>query len=97
MVRAALSGALDDVRYETDPVFGLAVPTSCPEVPDEVLRPRTTWADPAAYDREAAALALMFAENFAAYADGVPDSVREAGPRVSRNAPHLKVAGPGEG
>ncbi|HEV7809240.1 MAG TPA: phosphoenolpyruvate carboxykinase (ATP), partial [Candidatus Limnocylindrales bacterium] len=97
MVRAALSGALDDVRYETDPVFGLAVPTSCPEVPDEVLRPRATWADPAAYDREAAALALMFAENFAAYADGVPDSVREAGPRVSRNAPHLKVAGPGEG
>jgi phosphoenolpyruvate carboxykinase (ATP) len=97
MVRAALSGALDDVRYETDPVFGLAVPTSCPEVPDEVLRPRNTWADPAAYDREAAALALMFAENFAAYADGVPDSVRDAGPRVTRDAPHLKVAGPGEG
>ncbi len=97
MVRAALSGALDDVPYETDPVFGLAVPTSCPDVPSEVLRPRNTWADPAAYDREAAALALMFAENFAAYADGVPDSVREAGPRVRGNAPHLKVAGPGEG
>jgi phosphoenolpyruvate carboxykinase (ATP) len=62
-----------------------------------VLQPRATWADGAAYDRQAAALATMFAENFAAYADGVPESVRAAGPRVRADAPHLKVAGPGEG
>ena len=97
MVRAALSGALDDVEYEVDPVFGVDVPTTCPDVPTEALRPRATWADPDAYDRQAAALATMFAENFSAYADGVPGAVRAAGPRVAGHAPHLKVAGPGEG
>ncbi len=97
MVRAALSGALDDVPYETDPVFGVAVPTSCPDVPAEVLRPRQTWADPDAYDRQAAALATMFVENFAAYAEGVDEAVRASGPRVNGDAPHLKTAGPGEG
>jgi phosphoenolpyruvate carboxykinase (ATP) len=82
MVRAALSGALDDVAYETDPVFGVAVPTTVPGVPSEVLRPRATWADTAAYDEKAGELAEMFAENFEAYADGVSEAVREAGPRV---------------
>jgi phosphoenolpyruvate carboxykinase (ATP) len=97
MVRAALSGALDDVSYETDPVFGLDVPTSCPDIPADVLRPRATWADPDAYDRQAAALAAMFVENFRAYEDGVPGAVRAAGPRLAGEAAHLKVAGPGEG
>jgi phosphoenolpyruvate carboxykinase (ATP) len=99
MVRAALSGALDGIPTVTDPVFGVAVPTSCPDVPAAFLQPRSTWADPAAYDRQAAALARMFVENFAAYADGVPESVRAAGPIVSDDdaGPELKVAGPGEG
>jgi phosphoenolpyruvate carboxykinase (ATP) len=82
MVRAALSGAIDDVPFETDPVFGISVPTSVPDVPPEVLAPRATWADPDAYDRKAAELARMFADNFSAYADGVSEGVREAGPRI---------------
>jgi phosphoenolpyruvate carboxykinase (ATP) len=82
MVRAALGGALADVPFETDPVFGVEVPTSAPGVPDEVLRPRTTWADPAAYDLKARELAAMFAENFEDYADGVSEAVRNAGPRL---------------
>jgi phosphoenolpyruvate carboxykinase (ATP) len=99
MVRAALDGRLDDVPTITDPVFGVEVPTSCPDVPAEFLQPRSTWADGAAYDRQAAALARMFVENFAAYADGVPEAVRQAGPTaaVDADAPELKVAGPGEG
>ena len=98
MVRAALSGALDDVPTATDPIFGVEVPTSCPGVPADVLQPRSTWADGAAYDRQAEALARMFVDNFAAYADGVPASVCAAGPRVaSLDGPELKVAGPGEG
>jgi phosphoenolpyruvate carboxykinase (ATP) len=97
MVRAALSGALDDVEFERDPVFGVEVPASCPGVPSEVLRPRDTWSDPEAYDRGAAALARMFAENFTAYADRVPEGVRAAGPKVSADAARLEEAGPGEG
>jgi phosphoenolpyruvate carboxykinase (ATP) len=99
MVRAALSGALDGVPTVTDPVFGVEVPTSCPDVPNEVLQPRVTWADGEAYDREAAALARMFAENFQVYADGVSEGVRAAGPRVVPDGHdvEIKVAGPGEG
>ncbi len=99
MVRAALDGRLDDVPTAIDPIFRVEVPTSCPEVPAVVLVPRATWSDGAAYDRQAAALARMFAANFAAYADGVPESVRRAGPIVAADdgGPDLRIAGPGEG
>jgi phosphoenolpyruvate carboxykinase (ATP) len=79
MVGAAFSGALDSVPYRTDPVFRLSVPGSCPGVPPDLLDPRTTWADPAAYDRKAAILAQHFRDNFQKYA-GVADPVRAAGP-----------------
>ena len=82
MVRAALAGRLRDVAYEVDPIFGFEVPTSVPGVPDEVLRPRSTWAEADAYDAKARELAGMFVENFEAFADGVPEAVRHAGPRV---------------
>jgi phosphoenolpyruvate carboxykinase (ATP) len=82
MVRAALSGQLENVAYETDPIFGVSVPTSVPGVPAEILRPRDTWSDAAAYDAKARELAGMFAENFDDYADGVSAEVRAAGPRL---------------
>ena len=79
MVGAAFSGALDNVPYRTDPVFRLAVPGSCPGVPPDLLDPRSTWADSAAYDRKAAILAQRFRDNFQKYA-GVDEKVRAAGP-----------------
>src|SRR5438093_827877 len=82
MIHAALAGALDHVAYETDPVFNVAVPTSCPEVPPEVLKPRNTWTDGVDYDAQAAKLARMFAENFKTFEGGVTPEVRAAGPRV---------------
>jgi phosphoenolpyruvate carboxykinase (ATP) len=81
MVRAALSGLLDRARYATDPVFGLEVPVSVPDVPASVLDPRRTWGDPSAYDAQARRLAGMFQENFAQYRAHVPSSVLEGGPR----------------
>jgi phosphoenolpyruvate carboxykinase (ATP) len=80
MVRAALSGALADVGYDADPVFGVEVPRSVPGVPAEVLHPRHTWADPSAYDAKARELVRMFVDNFEAYRDGVDDDVGAAGP-----------------
>jgi phosphoenolpyruvate carboxykinase (ATP) len=80
MVNAAIRGDLEGVEYQTDPIFGLRVPQHCPGVPDEVLQPRATWADGAAYDRRARTLAAKFAENFAKYADNVSEAVRQAGP-----------------
>lgn len=83
MVRAALDGALNDVRMDPDPTFGIAVPTVCPGVPAQVLNPRNTWADQAAYDAQARKLAAMFAENFKTFSDQVTPEVRAAGPKVS--------------
>ncbi len=80
MIRAALGGELDGVDVEEDPVFGLPVPVEVPGVPSEVLRPRQTWDDPVAYDRQAEKLAKMFAENFKKYAPEVSDEIRNAGP-----------------
>jgi phosphoenolpyruvate carboxykinase (ATP) len=82
MVRAALDGRLDAVPTRQDPTFEVAVPLHVPDVPDPFLDPRTTWADPAAYDVAAARLARMFADNFAAFADGVSPAVAAAGPTV---------------
>ena len=82
MIRAALSGALDTMSYETDPIFNLDIPVSCPDVPSGVLRPRSTWADGAAYDAAAARLAQMFVENFKTFEDGVTAEVLAAGPRT---------------
>ncbi|HXF94687.1 MAG TPA: phosphoenolpyruvate carboxykinase (ATP) [Gemmatimonadales bacterium] len=82
MVRAALAGRLDRVPTHVEPVFGLEVPLHVPGgVPDEILLPRATWADPAAYDAQAARLAALFRKNFTQFEARVHPSVREAGPR----------------
>ena len=83
MIRAALAGELDSVPYNADPIFNLAVPAACPDVPAGVLTPRATWTDPAAYDRQAARLAQMFADNFRTFADDVSPEIRAAGPRAA--------------
>jgi phosphoenolpyruvate carboxykinase (ATP) len=80
LVNAALSGALDEVPLRRDPVFGIAVPTSAPGVPSEILDPRSTWSDPAAYDKQASALAAMFHENFTRFAANVSEAIRAGGP-----------------
>jgi phosphoenolpyruvate carboxykinase (ATP) len=82
MVAAALSGGLDDVPTSPDPIFGVGVPATVPDVPDEILVPRNTWADEALYETQAAELARMFVENFRQFEDGVDDEVKGAGPKV---------------
>lgn len=63
MINAAFAGQLDDIAYEVDSVFGLNIPTECPNVPSEVLNPRNTWADKDAYDTQAKKLHDMFETN----------------------------------
>ena len=83
LLNAALDGALDQVRYVKDPLFGFEVPTDAPGVPSQVLNPRETWADKAAYDEKAKTLARLFAENFKQFADQAAPEVLAAGPKVS--------------
>ena len=84
LVNAALDGSLARGQFIEDPVFGLNVPTACHGVPAEVLQPRGTWADGAAYDRKAAELAVLFEKAFEPFAPTVTQAVRDAGPRAAR-------------
>jgi phosphoenolpyruvate carboxykinase (ATP) len=82
MVRAALAGELDGIPTTRHAVFGLDVPKAVPGVPAEVMNPRATWSDPAAYDAQARKLAGMFVKNFEQFADQVDEAVRRAGPKT---------------
>jgi len=82
MIRAALAGELDRVPTRRDPVFGVEVPQRVSGVPDQVLDPRRTWTDAAAYDQQAHKLAELFRKNFEQFVDDVPAAVREAGPKA---------------
>jgi phosphoenolpyruvate carboxykinase (ATP) len=80
LVDAVLGGTIRDVPYAVDPIFGVEYPRACPNVPGEILDPRTAWPDPAAYDAQATRLAQLFRANFARFADVEP-AIRAAGPR----------------
>jgi phosphoenolpyruvate carboxykinase (ATP) len=66
IIRAALSGELDDAPTRTDPNFGFEVPTEVPGVEASLLDPRGTWADGDAYDAAAKDLATRIKEHAAA-------------------------------
>lgn len=68
MITAAINGELDNVNYHEHPVFNLQMPVNCPNVPDIMLNPRSTWADQDAYDEQANKLAQAFIKNFERYA-----------------------------
>jgi phosphoenolpyruvate carboxykinase (ATP) len=80
MVSAILNGSLAQANFEPDPIFGLPLPTAVPGVPAEVLNPRNTWKDGAAYDAQAKKLAALFRQNDAKF--DMPENVRKAGPRA---------------
>jgi len=82
IIDAIHSGTLDTAETVTDPVFGVAVPTSCPGVPDAVLVPKNAWADPAAYDAQAQHLAGLFHANFEKYADQANAELKAAAPKI---------------
>ncbi|MBI1386154.1 MAG: phosphoenolpyruvate carboxykinase [Rhizobiales bacterium] len=82
LLGAALSGELRDAHMRTDPVFGFAVPTALDGVASEILDPRQSWADKAAYDAQAGSLARMFSANFTKFASHVDADVIAAGPKA---------------
>ena len=82
IIDAIHSGQLAGAPTEKDPVFGVDVPTACEGVPSEILVPRNTWKDGAAFDQTARKLAGLFQENFSQYSGDAADAIRAAGPRV---------------
>jgi phosphoenolpyruvate carboxykinase (ATP) len=81
IINAIHSGELARAEMVTDPVFGLAVPQSCPGVPSEMLVPRNTWKDKDSYNGTAQKLAKLFRDNFTKYAEGASPEVAAAGPK----------------
>jgi phosphoenolpyruvate carboxykinase (ATP) len=82
MLNAALDGELDSVEYSTDPIFGFRVPRSCPNVPDHVLDPASSWVSRDAYMQRYRSLASRFIDNFKKFEDQSPDEVGRAGPKL---------------
>ena len=80
LVNAALDGRLSKVEFQTEAAFGLSIPVSCPDVPAEILNPRNSWADKAAYDKTAAELATRFEDNFKQF--DASEAIRAAGPKA---------------
>jgi len=81
-----LNGELEKVKFETLPVFGLQMPTTCSGAPAELLNPRNTWKDKDAYDAKANLLAASFVKNFEQYASAANEEITAAAPKVAVNA-----------
>jgi phosphoenolpyruvate carboxykinase (ATP) len=82
MVDSALAGELDTVKTVKDPIFGVEIPQEVPGVPNEVLNPRNTWQDKAAYDKQATDLAKRFQDNFKKYEEGTSQAIKDAAPKA---------------
>ncbi|MBY0245288.1 MAG: phosphoenolpyruvate carboxykinase (ATP) [Sphingobacteriaceae bacterium] len=82
MITAALNNELDQVEYEMHETFGFMMPKSCPNVPAEILNPRNTWEDKAAYDEKVNQLAIAFLDNFKQFEAFSNDEILAALPKV---------------
>jgi phosphoenolpyruvate carboxykinase (ATP) len=80
MISSALEGLLDQVEFEQHEIFGLHMPKECPNVPNEVLNPKQTWADQEAYDKKAMTLAKSFKDNFKQFEDYANEEIINGGP-----------------
>jgi phosphoenolpyruvate carboxykinase (ATP) len=81
MITAALNGELDNVEFVAHPVFGMEIPTACPNVPADILNPRNTWSDKEAYDGKANQLALEFNKNFEKFTTMANEETIAAAPK----------------
>ena len=85
MITAALNGELANVDFETHNIFGLQIPSICPNVPNELLNPRNTWENKNAYDAKANELAEAFNSNFEQFAEYANDEIMGAAPKAAIN------------
>ena len=82
MITAILNEELETAEYTTHEVFGLKMPTACPNIPSEILSPKNTWEDKNAYDAKANELANAFNKNFAQFADNANAEILDAAPKA---------------
>ncbi len=81
LLSAALDGKLDAIKYRKDKLFGFEVPLSCPDVPEDVLEPSSSWGNKEEYWKKYDALGSRFIENFKLFKKGCSQEVIDAGPK----------------
>jgi phosphoenolpyruvate carboxykinase (ATP) len=82
MIKAALAGLLDSAEYENHPIFGVAIPKSCPGVHADILNPANTWSNKSDYDQKARDLAGQFIRNFEKYKKDVSVEILTGAPKI---------------
>ena len=82
MITSALNGNLNNINWETLPIFGLKYPTECEGVPSNILNPKDTWTDKELYDQTATKLATEFINNFKQFEDQTSNEITQSGPKI---------------
>jgi phosphoenolpyruvate carboxykinase (ATP) len=82
MINAAIEGRLNGTNFEKHDIFGLQMPTECPNVPEELLNPEKTWSDSRNYREKAHQLARFFVDNFKKFEDAASDEIMKAAPQI---------------
>lgn len=85
MITAAINGDLDNVSYESHPIFGMDMPTACPNVPSKILNPINTWEDKDFYNKKANDLAYSFVKNFESFSDFANEDILSGAPKAVVN------------
>lgn len=83
MITAILNNKLDSIEYTKHKIFGLNMPNSCPDVPSDILNPRSTWKNKEDYDIKANELAHAFNKNFAQFSNNANNEILSAAPKVA--------------
>ncbi|MBK9737748.1 MAG: phosphoenolpyruvate carboxykinase (ATP) [Saprospiraceae bacterium] len=81
IIDAIHNNSFDNMEMIDEPTFGFKIPTSCPEVPFELLEPKETWVDKKGYENTLKKLADLFKNNFKKYEKGVNKEIVDAGPK----------------
>jgi phosphoenolpyruvate carboxykinase (ATP) len=82
IIRAILEEKLQKAPMRKDPIFSFDVPRECPDVPSDILDPRSTWQNPDEYDASARHLAEQYRRNFEVFENEVTTEVKAAGPQM---------------
>lgn len=69
IIDAIFDGTLEKAEFENFPIFNFAIPKALGNIDKNILNPRNTWTDKAAYDAALKKLGGMFVKNFERFID----------------------------
>ena len=76
MITSILDNEIDKSDYIEDSIFGLNIPQSIKDIPNDVLNPEKSWSNKDLYNKEAKKLSDLFKGNFKKYGDLVTHLIK---------------------